>query len=243
MIRFIEELSMNAWPALQTMLYDGWVLRFANGYTKRANSINPLYPSSIDIHEKIQTCEKIYQDKNLPIVFKMTHDGHPKELDAILSAQGYRKDSDTSVQVLGLMNWPESRSPEVTLTSIESEEWHTAFTNMNEVKPERAVVHRKMLDAIIPVKCYASYVFENRIAACGLGVLQHNHLGLFDIVTDKTFRRIGFSERLMYGLLSWAKQQGAQKTYLQVMLNNAPALRLYEKLGFKEAYQYWYRLK
>jgi ribosomal protein S18 acetylase RimI-like enzyme len=47
----------------------------------------------------------------------------------------------------------------------------------------------------------------------------------------------------MYGLLSWAKQQGAQKTYLQVMLNNAPALRLYEKLGFKEAYQYWYRLK
>jgi GNAT superfamily N-acetyltransferase len=243
MIRLIEELSMNAWPSLQTMLYDGWMLRFADGYTKRANSVNPIYPSTTEIQEKIGICEKIFQDKNLPIVFKMTPDVYPRELEAVLVTQGYRKDSKTSVQVLDLMNKSEFNSPEIILTSIASEEWHHAFTDMNEVKPERAAVHRKIMDAIIPVKCYASYVLENRIAACGLGVLQHNHLGLFDIVTDKTLRRKGFSEQLMHGILYWAKQHGAQKAYLQVMLNNTPALRLYEKLGFKEAYQYWYRLK
>jgi N-acetylglutamate synthase len=41
MIRYIEELALNAWPSLQPLLLDGSVVRFANGYTRRANSMNP----------------------------------------------------------------------------------------------------------------------------------------------------------------------------------------------------------
>ena len=43
MIRLIEELSLNAWPALQTVLYDGWVLRFADGYTRDNTPALHLY--------------------------------------------------------------------------------------------------------------------------------------------------------------------------------------------------------
>jgi len=42
-IRSVEERSLNAWPSLHQMLYDGWVLRFSNGYTRRANSVSPIY--------------------------------------------------------------------------------------------------------------------------------------------------------------------------------------------------------
>jgi GNAT superfamily N-acetyltransferase len=242
MIRLIEEHSLNAWPALQTMFYDGWVLRFADGYTKRTNSVNPLYASQTQIMEKIIACEKIYQAKNLPIVFKLTDDSHPADLDSTLAAQGYQINSPTSVQLIHLHSWPSTQSPEIRLETQASEEWHTAFSLMNEVKPERQNIHRKMLGAILPLKCYASCFWKGQIVACGLGVLQ-DYLGLFDIVTDKAYRRQGFSELLLCNILSWAKEKGVQKAYLQVMLNNPPALRLYEKLGFKEAYQYWYRLK
>ena len=43
MIRYLEELALNAWTSIQTVVYDGWLIRFSNGYTKRANSVNPIY--------------------------------------------------------------------------------------------------------------------------------------------------------------------------------------------------------
>ena len=74
-------------------------------------------------------------------------------------------------------------------------------------------------------------------------MLERESLGLFDIVTDAGQRRKGYSRRLMGGLMHWARNAGATRAYLQVMLDNTAALRLYEKMGFKEIYRYWYRLK
>jgi ribosomal protein S18 acetylase RimI-like enzyme len=36
---------------------------------------------------------------------------------------------------------------------------------------------------------------------------------------------------------------GADKAYLQVMQSNVAAMQLYEGLGFRAAYSYWYRVK
>ena len=72
LIRRVEELTISAWPALHTLLYDGWVLRLAAGFTRRANSVWPLYESTLGLERKVEACEQVYRRAEQRVVFKMT---------------------------------------------------------------------------------------------------------------------------------------------------------------------------
>jgi len=242
-IRAIEELTLNAWPAPQTVLYDGWILRFASGYTRRANSINPLYPSAIELAEKIAACERIYRDRGLKVIFKLTATSQPVGLDDVLAAAGYAFDALTSVQLLDLRDWAPPRDPSIELTTGVTEEWFAAFCRMSSLAPEHRPAAQQILHAIVPAAGFALVRQDRETVACGFAVAQEGGVGFFDVVTDGRHRRRGYGQQLMAGLLNWGKKQGAHTAYLQVMVNNAAALGLYDKLGFRECYRYWYRVK
>ena len=242
-ITAIEELSLNAWPADQSMLYDGWVLRFADGYTKRANSVNPLYASTFDLEEKIAFCESIYPEQKLDVVFKLTSASCPNNLDDVLSTMGYKIDSPTSVRLLELKSSAVKLAAEAEWKESLSDQWLDAFCRMSAVEDRRRESLRRILLNILPGRCFASLMVDEKIIAAGLGVLQAGYIGLFDIIVDQKFRGRGFGRQIVESILSWGKQNGAQHSYLQVMLNNPSALRLYSKIGFVEKYQYWYRIK
>ena len=243
MITTIEELSINAWPSLQTVLYDGWVIRFANGYTRRSNSVNPLYASTMDFDEKIAFCENLFQEQMLDVVFKITPAVFPTNLDDILSARGYQKDSPTSVQTLELEATSVQLANEADLQENLTDKWLNSFCCMSIVgEPHRETLRRILLNIVLP-HCFIALKVGDKIVACGLGVLQSDYIGLFDIVTDVALRGRGYGRQVVESILAWGKQNGARKSYLQVMLNNPPALHLYSKIGYIEKYQYWYRIK
>src|SRR5690242_2761336 len=81
LIRTIEEASFGAWPALSQVYDDGWILRFADGHTKRANSVNPTYPSLGDVEAKIGRAEGWFRARGLPPVFRVTPLAEPADLD------------------------------------------------------------------------------------------------------------------------------------------------------------------
>lgn len=241
MIQQIEELSMNAWPALQVVLYDGWVLRFADGYTRRSNSVNPLYPSRLDVEEKVRSCERLYRSKGLRATYKMTPASLPHDLDDLLDQKGYVVDAPTSVQTLDLSDL-EAPTCNAKLETTLTEVWLSGQCRLSKIDDRKRLIAGQMLKNIVPTACYASIDVDGRAVACGLGVLEGEFLGLFDIVTGEEHRGRGYGKQIMLNLLSWGKRSGARTAHLGVMLNNPPALHLYEKLGFREVYQYWYRV-
>jgi ribosomal protein S18 acetylase RimI-like enzyme len=243
MIRAFEEISNNAWPALQTVQYDGWILRFANGVTRRSNSVSLLYPSTLDPEEKIGFCEQRYRERNINPCFKITEIADPAGMDDRLAARGYLHDSVISFQALDISRWPSEPLHEVHIETELNPHWIGDFIRMNGFDPKRKPTYIAIMEQLRAPKCLISLTRDHRTIGVGLGVADGSHIGLFDIVVDPAYRQTGVGYLVVENILRWGRKKGAATAYLQVLADNTPAIRLYEKMGFTEIYRYWYRTK
>lgn len=57
---------------------------------------------------------------------------------------------------------------------------------------------------------------------------------MMNVAVDPSYRRQGIAEQLIEKLIEGVKQKGAICLLLEVRASNAPAIRLYEKLGFSQ---------
>jgi len=239
----LEDLSFRAWPALETRSYDGWILRFADGYTRRSNSVNPIYyPGDAPLAEKLHFCATMYRERGLPVVYKMTPAAVPPELDDALAEAGYERQSGALMQAADLTALTVGLHPNVTIAAQPTDAWITDFVRLNEVDDTHIPAMRKLLSTIRPAQAFMSLKREHETLAVGLAVCEDGHLGLFDIVTARQYRRQGNGRALVESLLAWGKSNGAEAAYLQVKPENEPALGLYRKFGFETVYEYWYRV-
>jgi GNAT superfamily N-acetyltransferase len=237
-LRRLEEVALNAWPAARQQLFDGWLLRCAGGYTKRANSVTPLYPAALDPAGKIAACEHFYARQGLPCIFRLPSFG-PPELDGLLAARGYRELDRTLVLARPLAR--ADHAPAAGGDLVDLDVWLAAYSALSESGPAQRAGHRAILERIVAQPAYLLLGAADAPLACGLGVLEQDHVGLFDIVVAAERRGQGLGGRMIGALLGWAAERGARRAYLQVVASNAPARRLYDRLGFVEQYQYAYR--
>jgi ribosomal protein S18 acetylase RimI-like enzyme len=236
----MEELSMNAWPAPRRVFHDGWVLGFGGGFTGRANSVHPIYEGTLDVEGKIRFCEQAYAAQQLPTLFKLSPAARPDDLDDRLTARGYRTLQQTSVRVVDLEN-DGIRDAALEIRHAPEERWLKSVAQLRGLSDHDARALAAIVNAIARPAAFASIVLSDGVAACGLGVADGPWVGLFDIVTREDQRGRGHATALVRGLLAWAAGKGAARAYLQVMVENNAAMRLYDKLGFREAYRYCYR--
>lgn len=93
-----------------------------------------------------------------------------------------------------------------------------------------------------PVVC-ASIIIGNQMIGCGLGVIEDETVGLFDIYINEIFRRMGYGTLICRSIIEESKGYHVKRAYLQVASVNENAKRLYKSMGFKKNYTYWYRVK
>jgi N-acetylglutamate synthase len=239
--RRVEEASLNAWPSLHQLVHDGWLIRFAGGFTKRANSVVPLYPAREPLCGKIEYCERLYAERGLRTIFRLTTLGESSELDLELASRGYQRVEPTRVMWRPLESAPAPNDgPQPRVRTRPG--WLKAYAELSGMPGESQALHSAVLKNICLPCIYMTLDDDACTVGCALGVVDQALLGLFDVVTHAAYRGVGHGERLVRALLGEGHRRGARQAYLQVLDENAPAERLYARLGFLPLYRYWYRI-
>lgn len=241
--RRIEEMALNASGAFQSLLYDGWLLGYRPGPTKRLRCVNPTYRSSLPLEQKLAHCIDFYRAAGLPAIFRMLPSAQPTRLDAFLARRGWGEFERTLVMRSELACARPLLAPIEPVELVEMTAWIEATRGLLGVAVDALP---RLLDraANYPLPQQGALVRRERdVVACGLAKIEGDHVGLFAVHTAPTLRGRGLGRAVVARLLADAKLRGARTAYLQVTAQNEPALALYRRFGFEAAYDYWYRAR
>ncbi|SDL66949.1 Acetyltransferase (GNAT) family protein [Kandleria vitulina] len=265
-INSIEEMSLNAWPSHKMELYDGWLLRFSHNYTHRTNSVHQVGESHIPLDEKIAYCEEVYHHLHSPTIFKIS----PlidSSFDHLLKERGYKKEHITENMVMDYHDFKPLRPIHVEkeyygrnsgLPSIVgyengnvihlkdrvTDDWVKGVLMLNgTTNPTLQRIVPSMYQAILKEVIVASVWDDGEMIGSGLGILDRDHVGIYAIYVNQEYRRKGIARAIVSTILTEAEKKGCKHAYLQCVKGNTPAKSLYESIGFKYLYEYWFRVK
>jgi len=247
-IKRYQEFLMNSWPAHHYYFLNGWILRFNDGITSRANSVFPLRytGSQKTLVEDIKIVEQAYGEYNLPPIFTMHEFHEPKNLKAMLIKRGYHTFDFTNA--LGI-EIHEIKKTNITndfkyefydTRTNEFSDFLARFSGRNE--KEQVIIDEIASRMIIPKKLFIVARSQDEIVGCLMAVLiPQGFLYIGDVLVHPNYRRQKLATSLFIKLMKeWAVPNGAKYVWLQVETENSGALNLYSNLGLKKIYSYYY---
>lgn len=250
-IKQFQEFLMNALPAEQYFFLNGWILRFTKGVTYRANSVIPLNYTgdSALIENDIEMVETAYKAFNLPTIFTMPECFEPKELYEALKNREYIEQAHTNAMIMSIQNLDLNDTNNQINYEIHGERV-ADFSSLLEKYTKRNNYQQKIIKEItkriiIPKKKFVIAKLDGETIGTLMGVLNpYGYLYISDVFVIPEFRRQKIASSMLKIIIKdWAISNGVEKIWLQVELKNHNALKLYEKLGMKKLYGYYYLRK
>jgi N-acetylglutamate synthase len=236
----LESRLINAWPSFDYQAYDGWLLRLAKGYSKRANSASPLVPGARLDESLVDYMVEHFILENVRPTFRLTSlEG--AGVDELLERKGFLSIEPTQALTKTI---PDECTvdPSIILEPKVSARWvrETAQSYGGDKANDSVLI--EIVSRIRQQAVFATLDIDGQHVAWGLGVMERGYVGLYDVVVAPELRGIGFGRKVVTSLMAWGRDLGAHTAYLQVRDDNDVAHGLYVALGFEPAYRYTHRV-
>jgi N-acetylglutamate synthase len=232
----IERAGVLAWPAVETQVVDGWLWRFANGGSQRANSVSTLDYTGTDIDKTIADVEQRYRARGARPLFQISDVCAPSDLDQRLQIRGYISKDRCTTLIRKAPAGDHEIGSGFEIFDRATPAWTACYTSV--ITPDRRRTAPDILARVPRGAAFCGVRREGRIVATALGV-SHGGVTIAECVASLAEARgQGAASTVMRGLAAWGAGQGAHTIALQALEHNAPAQALYRALGYTLAGHY-----
>jgi N-acetylglutamate synthase len=231
----LEDVCERAWPPRERLELDGVVLRFTDGFTRRANSAR-VEGGAGDVDGLIDAAEHEYRSRGLRPGFRLTPLS-PPAFELRLQERGYVVDTEAVVMVADAL--PETAGNAIALAPGLDDEWLRVFKAVERNwPPEQDPGARWVLGSGSSPRRFALARVDGAPAATGYARLEDDWLYIACVATFPERRRLGLARAISEQLFAWGGRAGGRRAILQVETKNAAAQGLYAQLGFGPRYVY-----
>jgi N-acetylglutamate synthase len=243
----LEAMGHQAWPAKRETLLDGWRLRWASGYSNRANCVwAPQQLGRMPLKEKLAAVDEFYGSRGLPSRYQVSSVTAPASLEERLVRLGYALHDPSEFMALSLREsgpWVQPFKPDLIGNTNLYQAWYRHWGQFADATDHADRIGLDLLRLVKAPSYFVSARLDGRVVGVGRAVLQRDWLGIFNMATRAEYRGKGIGRSLLIALAAWGTEAGAVQSYLQVDSDNIAAKRLYLRMGYKSVHRYAYRIK
>jgi ribosomal protein S18 acetylase RimI-like enzyme len=205
--REAERHSLPLWPFVERVALGEWELRTdpapAGRLIKRANSCLAMGDPGLPLAEAAARVRHFYEERDRPVMVQVERDS---DAERWFAGRGWQvvAGGDTSFML-------------TSLADLSARVGHGSRVVVDEDGPRVRV----------------ALTVDGVEVASGRGAVDEEWLAFHGLAVDPAYRRRGHATELMAALVRWGAARGARVVWLHVETDNAPAMALYDTLGFE----------
>lgn len=256
----LEELMTDGWPPHEREWFGRWMLRAAGGYTGRANSALVLGEPGPSTADALATVRRWYDARALPPLIQVplspgfSADDDPLVQEATTlgweALRPVRVMTAASADVAAAARRTSTSSMRTNVSPTLDDAWWSladdrARTHESDARRVLEGSEKQVFLALTPP--VDTDGITSGAAGAPSGAVAHARLalspgwaGVFALATRPDARRQGLARQLLRACADEALRADEASMYLQVAADNAPAIALYESLGFTTHHRYVY---
>jgi N-acetylglutamate synthase len=243
----LERIAAAHWRGAEEEWLGDWLLRAAGGFTGRANSALALGDPGLPLDDALTAVTNWYRSRDLPpmiaVPLSFGPSGAGRELDSALAARNWpARPGAAFVMVadlpLGVSGTDVPVGHELLVRGEPDDDWLARYHYRGTGLPPaaRQVLTSCAEQSFLSLRDHADVVAIARLSVAA------GWAGITAVEVHPEHRRRGLGTAVTAVACQVAASRGIPAVFLQTEVGNSAARALYERIGFRYAHGYHYRV-